>query len=288
MSTYEVNKQIKLTVLDCTLRDGGYYVNWHFSEALINEYLRVTKLLNIDFVELGLRLYCPKEAHGCCATTTDDFIESLSVPSGLKLGVMINAADLIEENQLMHNRIETLFPRDASKSKIGLVRIACHKHEVLNVLPVTAWLKNAGFSVGLNLMQVSEYDSIDFENIRQALADWPIDVLYFADSLGCLEPNDVKRISDECLKTNVANIGIHAHDNLRLAHENVRVSIEAGVTWIDSTITGMGRGPGNARTEELLPMLAKNHDDALNLVPLMQLISNYFNFILRVNFDILC
>ena len=27
--------------LDCSLRDGGYYNNWDFSDELINDYLQV-------------------------------------------------------------------------------------------------------------------------------------------------------------------------------------------------------------------------------------------------------
>ena len=47
-------------------------------------------------------------------------------------------------------------------------------------------------------------------------------------------------------------IGIHAHDNLNLALKNSLFALNNGVSWIDSTITGMGRGPGNLKTEEIL------------------------------------
>ena len=43
-----------LVHIDCTLRDGGYYNNWDFSEDLINQYLKVMKFLNIDFVNLDI------------------------------------------------------------------------------------------------------------------------------------------------------------------------------------------------------------------------------------------
>ena len=32
----------KINLLDCTLRDGGYYNNWDFSTDLINDYLKIT------------------------------------------------------------------------------------------------------------------------------------------------------------------------------------------------------------------------------------------------------
>ena len=30
----------KINIIDCTLRDGGYYNNWNFSNNLVNDYLK--------------------------------------------------------------------------------------------------------------------------------------------------------------------------------------------------------------------------------------------------------
>ena len=35
-------KKNELKILDCTLRDGGYYNNWDFSKDLIEDYLLAT------------------------------------------------------------------------------------------------------------------------------------------------------------------------------------------------------------------------------------------------------
>ena len=32
----------------------------------------------------------------------------------------------------------------------------------------------------------------------------------------------------------------------------------SGIQWLDSTVSGMGRGPGNTRTEELIKHIGKN------------------------------
>ena len=42
-------------ILDCTLRDGGYYTNWNYDKNLVNDYLNCMNDLNIDFVEIGLK-----------------------------------------------------------------------------------------------------------------------------------------------------------------------------------------------------------------------------------------
>ena len=42
-------------IIDCTLRDGGYYNNWNFSPIFINDFLNYISKLPIDYVELGFR-----------------------------------------------------------------------------------------------------------------------------------------------------------------------------------------------------------------------------------------
>ena len=83
-----------------------------------------------------------------------------------------------------------------------------------------------------------------------------VDVVYLADSYGSMHPDEV-RASGE-LVTAMAQAaptkrkkawGIHLHNNLELAFANALAARSAGATWIDVSVTGMGRGPGNLKTE---------------------------------------
>ena len=50
---------------------------------------------------------------------------------------------------------------------------------------------------------------------------------------------------------------------------NTMEAINEGASWVDSTVTGMGRGPGNAQTEYLaleLGMIGKELGDRLNYI----------------------
>ena len=42
-----------MKILDCTLRDGGYYTDWNFSKSLIDNYLTTVSKLPISIIELG-------------------------------------------------------------------------------------------------------------------------------------------------------------------------------------------------------------------------------------------
>ena len=88
-----INKKINL--LDCTLRDGGYYNNWFFEKELINEYLRVMSLIKIDYVEIGFRFLDKIKAKGPCAYSEETFLRSLKIPKNLKIGVMVNLLTLL-------------------------------------------------------------------------------------------------------------------------------------------------------------------------------------------------
>ena len=46
---------LKTKILDCTLRDGGYYTNWDFDKELTNSYFKLIKSLPIEIIEIGYR-----------------------------------------------------------------------------------------------------------------------------------------------------------------------------------------------------------------------------------------
>lgn len=87
-----------LTILDCTLRDGGYYNDWNFSKDFINEYLKTIYKSGIKFVELGFSQIKKKRLNGNCYDVDNKLIEKLKIPKNLKLGIMINASDLISSD----------------------------------------------------------------------------------------------------------------------------------------------------------------------------------------------
>ena len=75
------------------------------------------------------------------------------------------------------------------------------------------------------------------------------DVVYITDSAGALLPEGVKaRIS--LVKENLSiPVGFHAHNNLGLAVGNTLAALDAGASYVDGTLAGMGAGAGNAPLE---------------------------------------
>lgn len=265
------------THLDCTLRDGGYYNNWDFPPELIHDYLEAMHSAGIQVVELGFRSLDNQGFKGACAFTRDEFIQQLTVPADLSLAVMVNGKELATDDmQEQTRRLEQLFPSPAEQSPVKWVRLACHLHEFEEVLPTSHWLKKQGYQVGFNLMQIADRNEQEVTQLAQLASSYPVDVLYFADSMGSMTPDDTARIIGWLRQGWKGQLGIHTHNNQGLALQNSLKALDEGVIWLDSTVTGMGRGPGNAKTEELVIELAKRSNSKPQLTKLMSLIRRHF------------
>ena len=261
--------------IDCTFRDGGYYTNWEFSKELIDNYLKALSFTSINFIEIGFRSNINKGFKGALAFANDSYIESLSVPENIDICVMINAAEF-KDKSFLEESLESLFPNTAEDSPIKLVRIASHFDEIDIALECADWLFKKKYKVGINLMQISERTSSEISQVAKKIDIHPIAVFYFADSLGSINPEFVKKTIKTIKKNTNKPIGIHAHDNLGLALSNTLAAIEYGAKWIDTTITGMGRGPGNCKTEELLIEFYDLLENKNNISPILSLINRYF------------
>lgn len=262
-------------ILDCTLRDGGYYNSWDFPVNLINAYLEAMSALPVGYVELGLRSLKNEGFKGGCAYSTDQYIRMLRVPETLKLGVMVNASELLGGEGSLANRLRRLFV-SAADSPVTLVRIACHVHEFEAALQASVWLKERGYQVGFNLMQVADRADDEIRRLSRLAADYPLDVLYFADSMGSMTPEDTRRLVKLFRENWGGAIGIHTHDNMGNALANTMAARDEGVEWLDATVTGMGRGPGNTRTEYLALALSEGDGREFNITPLLSVIRTYF------------
>ena len=269
-------KKNKLNILDCTLRDGGYYNNWDFSKELIEKYLKAMSAAKIDYIEIGFR-FSKKDIYlGPCAYTTSSFLEKLDIPKKLKIGIMINAKDILA-NGLTKKEIKKTFFDFPKKNKFSFIRFACHLNEIAKIIPICNELNKKKITTAINLMQISEVSDLEIEKITTLASNSKLDVFYFADSLGNLEPKDIIKISNVIKRYWKKDIGFHAHDNMGRALINGVAAFSNGVKWIDSTVTGMGRGAGNIKTEFALLQFSKYLKKNFDISLLLKLIENKFD-----------
>ena len=265
----------KINILDCTLRDGGYYNNWDFSLDLVRDYIKSISLSGIKYIELGFRSFSSKSFKGSNWYTTENYINSLSIPKDINICIMINASQIIMQNNL-ESAVKKIFVKK-NKSKVHLVRVASHFHELDKTFKIIKIIKKLGYKVALNLMQISELSEKDLVNISHNIQKNKPDIFYFADSLGSLDPIKIRKIIKNIKTYWKGEIGFHAHDNLGKAILNTKEAINLGVKWVDSTVTGMGRGPGNVQTEYFLLEINNDFKKNYKILPILKLIKKHFD-----------
>lgn len=264
-----------LKVLDCTLRDGGYYNQWDFSPEIVNAYLNAMAAARIDYVELGLRNFPKAGFLGPYAYTTESFLNRLDLPVGPIYCVMVDAKTILSVDMGIEQAVDQLFV-PCVESKICMVRIAAHFHEIEKAKPIVLALKNKGYLVGFNLMQSGGKPCEVIAEKASLIQSWNmLDVLYFADSLGNMDTKEVCRIVSALRMHWKGELGIHAHNNMAKALDNTLSAFNLGVSWLDVTVTGMGRGAGNAKTENLLTLLSVD-SDVYNPSPVYELVIRHF------------
>lgn len=239
-------------ILDCTLRDGGYYNDWDFPPALVAEYLKACSDAGINLLELGFRFIPDGRFFGAHSHATDEFLASLELPKGVDIAVMVNTKELLAHPDGPVSAVNVLFNERAA-SPVSTVRIACHFAETTASRGIAARLKELGYTVALNLMQAGGKSDDEVTRAAEDAASWgSIDVLYFADSLGNMNADMVRSTLAALRRGWSGPIGVHAHNNMGQALGNSIAAVESGATWVDGTIGGMGRGAGNAASELLL------------------------------------
>lgn len=83
------------------------------------------------------------------------------------------------------------------------------------------------------------------------------DVVYTTDSAGALLPDGVRERVTAMKAALKVPIGFHSHNNLGLAIGNSLAAIEAGATYIDGSLGGLGAGAGNTATEVLVGVMER-------------------------------
>lgn len=237
----------KIIITDTTLRDGSHTVSHQFTPEDVMEIASALDNAGIDMIELG-------HGDGLTGSTInygfgkyDDYTlvkAAASVIKNAKLAVLllpgIGTVEALEK---------------AKECGATAVRVATHVTEADIAEQHIKAAKEMGlFTVGFLMMaHMADVNRVVEEALK--MESYGADVVYVTDSGGAMLPMDVKeKIS--ALKSNLkVPIGHHSHNNLGVSIANSLAAIEAGATYIDGSLSGLGAGAGNTPTETLVAVL---------------------------------
>ena len=257
-----------MKILDCTIRDGGYYTNWDFDQNLITEYCKSMEELPIEYIEVGYRSIPLKGYLGkyfYCPIYVLEELKSL-MPSK-KIVIILNEKDIRPEHVE-----ELLIP---IKPYVTLIRMAVDPKNFERAVELAKTVKALGFEVAFNVMYMSTWKKDpSFLDQLKGLDD-TLDYFYMVDSFGGILPEEVREIIQLVKSKTNMPLGFHGHDNLHMGLINTITALEEGCDIIDATITGMGRGAGNLKMELLLTYLESQNKIEFNFNVLGNIVAGF-------------
>lgn len=255
-------------ILDCTLRDGGYYTDWDFDSRVVAEYVAAMKLLPVDYIEIGYRNKPSKDYLGQFGYSPVTVIKNIRKHCTKKLVVMLNEKSTsVDDLDLLLSPIAGL---------VDMIRIAIDPANFDRAIVLAQAIKAMGFEVGFNCMYMSKWKTEypDFLSKLHLLNDF-CDLFCMVDSFGGVFPDDVRDIYAAVRANTTVPVGFHGHNNLQMGLINTLTAMELGVEYVDATILGMGRGAGNLNLELLLTALNAKHGLDVDFNLLGELISTF-------------
>ncbi|MCW7482140.1 beta/alpha barrel domain-containing protein [Leptospira kanakyensis] len=256
-----------ITIIENTLRDGSYVIDFQFGKSETSTISRGLYDLGFDYIEvghgLGLGAWNKKE---CGLAKTDDktYILSarLAAPKA-KIGVFFIPGIGTKED------IDI-----AIDAGINFIRIGCNVDTYYKMREFADYAKKKGLLVAGNLMKSYAVKSYEFTKIAKEINRWEcVDIIYLVDSAGCMIPQEVFEYIDRTKEQINLSLGFHGHNNLSMAVANSIEAVRAGASFVDSSIRGMGRSAGNAQTEILVYFLKK-----MNLINFKSDVYDFYNF----------
>ena len=238
---------MSFNILDCTLRDGGYYTNWDFDDNIVDSYIKAMNVLPIDYLEIGYRNNPSADYMGKFGYSPVSVLSKIRKNCNKKIGIMLN------EKSTRPEHLETLICPIISL--IDIVRIAVDPKNFERAVVLAKEIKRNGLEVGFNVMYMSKWNEYEGFFEKLDMLNGVIDIFCMVDSFGGIMPEDVKEITRKVRSKVTCKIGFHGHNNLQMGLINTMTALKEGCDIVDATILGMGRGAGNLNMELLLTVL---------------------------------
>jgi 4-hydroxy 2-oxovalerate aldolase len=241
----------KIKLMDCTVRDGGLMNNHYFTDQFVREVYRALSAAGIDYMEIGYRSsreLCPPKDFGAWKYCDDEKLKEITdgIESKMKLSIMVDS-HRVKEQQFS--------PVD--KSPIHMIRVATYVKDMDKAIEMVNRCHDLGYETTVNIMAISKEIEPDTIEALDQLAKCPVNVVYVVDSFGAMYCEQIEYLVKLFRKhlPETIEIGMHCHNNMQLAFSNTIEGIIHNANFLDASLYGIGRGPGNCPLELLVSFL---------------------------------
>ena len=259
----------KISILDCTLRDGGSVNNYLFNEENIINIFQKLNDANIDIIEAGFIDNNSTLNPDSSLNPSNKFFDNLSSKINNKKSKAVAMIDLSKYNLNNFNITKS--------NNLDGIRIMFKKEQLDTAIDFATKLKELNYEVILNPVSITSYSKKDLNILIDKTNKINPYAIYIIDTYGLLntqETTDLYDLFNENLNKEIT-IGYHSHNNLQLSFANSIAIINKNSNRniiIDSSLFGMGKRAGNTPTELISQYMNTKEDTNYNLTIITKLI----------------
>lgn len=238
----------KASLLDCTLRDGGYINDWEFGHSVITGTYKKLDASGVDYIEVGfLDDRRPFDINRTITPNTEGFnriFKNVQKKQAIPVA-MIDFGTCSLEN------IGT-----CDSTFIDGIRVIFKKEKIEQALPFCKAIKDKGYKLFIQAISITAYSDMDMLQYIEKINEIKPDVFSIVDTYGLLDKKRMAHYYD-LIDTNLDSdivLGYHAHNNFQLAFSNSIDFLAQNSNRelvVDATVYGMGKSAGNCPIELL-------------------------------------
>ena len=228
-------------ILDTTLRDGSYVIDFQFSADDTSVIVAELSRAGVDYIEVGhgLGLGASRNPDMRAAATDLSYLEAASAAAGDSSWGCFLIPGIAEISDLV----------DAANAGMKFVRIGTDVTDVDRAKPFIFKARELGLEVFANFMKTYAVDVDIVKKNATAAVEAGAHHVCVVDSAGGMLPGDVDHYVRALVKDLGLSTGFHGHNNLGLGSANGLAAVEAGASIVDCSLRGMGRSAGNTVIE---------------------------------------
>lgn len=257
-----------ITLLDCTLRDGGHLTDGVFGEQMIKTTIKSLTEAKIDIIEVG---FLTEESYG---TDTARFRTIADVKKVLPEEKGTSRYSLMADNI----DVSGLEPCDGT---IEFIRLSFKRQRLEWGLNAAKILMEKGYKCFINPVNCNVYTDEEYLQVIRKVNELHPYGFSIVDTFGVLRKKDLSRLYylvEHNLHPDIC-LGVHLHENMGmsflLAQHFIEIHAPGRKINIDGSLLGMGRAPGNLCIEQMMDYMNEQYGGEYVMEPALDTISDY-------------
>lgn len=272
-------------VLDTTLRDGSYAVNFRFTSHDTKVLGAKLEEAGFQWIEIGhgVGLGASEKGKGEAIATDEEYLKAASETfNSAKYGMFcIPGIAELEHIDL------------AAQYGMKFIRIGTNVTEVESSQKFIERAKGYGMYVTANYMKSYAIHPTKFAELALLSQKYGADLLCVVDSAGGMLKEELELYFKAVQDVSDIPLGFHGHHNLGLGVSHSIEAVKLGAVMVDGSMQGFGRSSGNAPTEQIVACLDRmGLDHGIDLIKLMDISETYIKPLIRKrghsSLDIIC